>query len=599
MELRKHRKAPRRYSRELEEESSPQTRPSKPSPIKAKIIQYNPDLPPAVFPTLDPRQGLTDEKNLPDNHELTNDQKNARRPTSSSAPERDLTAATAPSRLQQPQTASASQTTKPGMDNGPGNPIWEKNMKLLDELDQRTEEEWFIKECETSSEEESTSNIDRTPVWDDIALALRIQMVYAAIGDDNNANRAMSRLRLNETQQDIMREELRLYEERESAEDAYIASHQKRLNDILLSGRTVPLDEDLFGEFYRDIESMNRDDTVASRAEVNDAKAYLDSCGMDSSALENFQSAGDMPCTDTESDEELERRYPNAPTVREVMAAEAAARGSLPDETGMSQPDPSNTGVSLPSPAENNANGEMLDEESNQVQPTFKRRKITGETIAVDVGDQPSLGSNVIQGMSDSIPRQGNVYGDDYPETPQQITGQGPSFEQTQTAAHRYLGWPATPRTPSLGAVPVLDSSRSDYDANAQSKQTVIPNQKAALTPNFGPASRTRKMAGQLPLFSPKVVGQNGRKGEDQGQAHQGLAVPQGSGYVWAGASTGEAPSSRAPTEQDCPTIVVDVPGEQSTASTRAGGDRAHTMGGTGTTETKTNKRGQSKQSKG
>lgn len=168
MELRKHIKAPRRYSRELEEESHPETRPSKPSPIKAKIINYNPHLPPAAFPTLDPRQVLARDNNLPDNHVSGNNDKHARGPTTLSSAERDLTAESASPHLHRPQTASVTQKTPPGMDNGPGNLIWEKNMKLMNELDERTEEEWFIKECETSSDEEAAnqtaSNVCRSSI---------------------------------------------------------------------------------------------------------------------------------------------------------------------------------------------------------------------------------------------------------------------------------------------------------------------------------------------------------------------------------------------------------------------------------------------------
>ncbi|KAI4176162.1 MAG: hypothetical protein LQ343_001206 [Gyalolechia ehrenbergii] len=608
MELRKHIKAPRRYSRELEEESHPETRPSKPSPIKAKIINYNPHLPPAAFPTLDPRQVLARDNNLPDNHVSGNNDKHARGPTTLSSAERDLTAESASPHLHRPQTASVTQKTPPGMDNGPGNLIWEKNMKLMNELDERTEEEWFIKECETSSDEEAAnqtaSNKNRLPVWDTIPLALQIEMVYAAIGDDTKPDRAMARLRLNETQREIMKEELRLYQEREGAEDAYIASHQGRLNEILLSGRRSQLDQDLFKDLYQNIDSMKRNDTVASRAEVNDAKAYMESCGLDSSELDNFQPAGNVPYMITESDEELERLYPNAPTIREVMAAEAAARGALPDEAAMSQPEPPNAEVSLLLPNENDADGEILENEANEVLPVFKRRKVTGDTIEVDVGDQSFLGNNAIQVMTDSIPEQGNAFGDDYPQTPQQITGQEPNFDVTSTAANRSIEWPATPPTPSLGAVPVLDSSGSDYDPNPKSKRTVISSRKAVLTPNFGPASeasatpKARKMAGQLPVLSPKAVGQNGKNVGNKDQAHQGLAMGEGAGYVWGGTSTVGARSSSATTEQDS-TILVDVPGQQSTAAQQAGGTGDTTMGGTGTTERKTKKRGRPKQSKG
>ncbi|KAL8932545.1 MAG: hypothetical protein Q9216_006789 [Gyalolechia sp. 2 TL-2023] len=601
MELRKNRNAPRRYSHEIEEESRSDSRPSKPSPIKARIIDYNPNLPPAAFPTLVPGQVSVRQNSSSDNHMFTNNHDHACSPTLLSTAECDMTAEFAPAHLQNPQAASATENIQHGMDNGPGNLIWEKNMQQMDELAQRTEEEWFIRECETSSDEESTnptaSRKNRPPVWDAIPLTLQIEMVYAAIGNDTKPDRAMARLKLNETQRNIMMEELRLYQEREGAEDAVIASHQRRLNDSLLSGRRSQLKKDHFKDFYQDIDNMKRNDIVASRAEVNGAKAYMESCGLKSYELDIFQAAGNIPCTIMESDE-LERLYPNAPTIREVMAAAKAT----PPETAMIPQEPSYAQVSLPLAVADDAGGEIFGDELDEVQPVFKRRKVSGETIEVDVGDQTFPGSNAI---SDSILHQGYAFDDDYPRTPEMMTGLGPSFDQTPTAVNKSIGWPATPPTPSLGAVPFLDSSGSDFDSDPKGKPTKIPSPKAALTPEFGPASEAGaipnacKRADHMPVLPPSVPVQRGSKGGNNGQAYEGFPMAQGAGIP----STEEAPSSSATTEQDS-TIVVDVPDRPSTAEAQQGGGGGDvTMGGNGIgttkkktkTKTKTKKRGRPK----
>lgn len=163
MELRKHIKAPKRYSRELEEDSPPVSptdvrQQSKPSRIKAKIVKYNPDLPPVAFPTLDPRTTLACDNSRSGKHGVPVRLASARKhikdrgSLSVSSTEREVTAS-ALKHLQHPREMSASQAKQYSNDNGPGNPIWEKNMKLMDEWDARNEEDWFVKGCETSDEE--------------------------------------------------------------------------------------------------------------------------------------------------------------------------------------------------------------------------------------------------------------------------------------------------------------------------------------------------------------------------------------------------------------------------------------------------------------
>lgn len=41
--------------------------------------------------------------------------------------------------------------------NGPNNPVYMSNMKVMEELGERTEEDWFMAEMETSDEEEPST----------------------------------------------------------------------------------------------------------------------------------------------------------------------------------------------------------------------------------------------------------------------------------------------------------------------------------------------------------------------------------------------------------------------------------------------------------
>lgn len=604
MELRKHVKAPRRYSHEIEEDSPPTSptkfRLSKPCPIKAKITQYNPDLPPAAFPTLDPRTTLacdtSQSEKLSDRQTDARKHDNARSSTSLSSTERELMA-------QQQRSMSTTPTTMSSIDNGPGNRIWEKNMKKMDEMSMRSEEEWFARECETSSEEDfPTRSASSVTLWDDIPLALQIKMVYAATRNDNLAHRSMGRLKLNQTQQEAMLDELLLYQAREKADVALIACHLNRLNDILLNGRRSQLNEDQFQDFYERLVKTIRKDIVASVAQVMDAKAYMESCGLDSSELDRC-----LPKEITDSNEELERRYPHAPKINEVMAADelekskAAAKETLSNEATTRKQESSHAQVYSPLSGRLVATGEV---ETNGEGPAFKKRKITSETIEVDVGDRPLLGSDTVQKKVSTTTKENgsSTFGylfEDYPRTPEQSTRQGLAFDQPLVEAIRFVGWPATPPTPSQGVVPHRDSGESEYEPKSKeqpSKNT--SSSKAALTPGFGRAPGSggtpvaRTTSGILVMLSPKVAGKeiNGAHTDRTRQSH---AIKQKDGHMKRGGSMVDAPSSSATTEHDS-TIVVNVQGQQPTVAQVDGEKDELSMGGTDVvvTKTKTKKRG-------
>lgn len=171
MELRKSssRKAPRRYEDELVEayDQPSSVRVARQPAYRGKVIEYNPQLPPAAFPTLNAGALPTESRQRSDVNGPPKQRKEAQTrsslfshrdsPTLSQSLQEDelfqISSQTIPETLQQPQMAfRASTSLRPG-DNGPGNPIWESNMAMMASSGQLTEDELFMAEMETSDED--------------------------------------------------------------------------------------------------------------------------------------------------------------------------------------------------------------------------------------------------------------------------------------------------------------------------------------------------------------------------------------------------------------------------------------------------------------
>lgn len=175
MRLRKSIKPPKRYEDELGEGGhlirSPSVT-SQPKAYRGKVIEHNPDLPPAAFPTLDPRRPTpprTNQQQLNHQKMPSNQRNHAHSPTASPPHQqpatnfsnRDLNH---PFSLRDPvfdypldNMTGFDPSSQQHMDNGVGNPIWERNMALLDGFEQRTDLEWEEAEMATSDEGSPTS----------------------------------------------------------------------------------------------------------------------------------------------------------------------------------------------------------------------------------------------------------------------------------------------------------------------------------------------------------------------------------------------------------------------------------------------------------
>ncbi|KAL9594778.1 MAG: hypothetical protein Q9219_006837 [cf. Caloplaca sp. 3 TL-2023] len=561
MNLRKSRKAPRRYDDELVELGSPnRSSPRKRSPPNAP---FNANLPRAAFPTLSLGQLRACENSMRDNHVSAEDYKSTQIPASPSPEtsiERNIAEEIHSLNLQRLKMASASRMARSVFDNGPGNQIWESNMKRMEELGQMTDEDWSMKQMETSDEDESTQakqNVRTSfaferepelhssvwdqaltriqqktsilpPAWDTIPSALQIEMVYEAAGDDHDAEHAMQRLKLNNTQQQIMTEQILLYKAREAEEDHRIVVHQSQLNDALLQWRRMTVPQGFFTKLY---ENSDRPDTVASAREVDDAKAYMRSCGLDSSFLYSWSLDGNVSSfIQIQSHDllgcRLVARYPHSVSWEEVQSAEAAVKSSLPKEIVAPDKLPEENGA-LPTPPDQIDNGQKPFDRAdlNQSLPISERQMID-ETIVVDVDNHHTFPPSR------------------YPETPLRTISQHSIFERTPKSYNRSVAWPPSPPSPTNGVLLPPDSDGSDYEPRPK-KQGTKPTKKdsvlhqKAMTSNEAHGPKNNGIPYRL---APKKESPNTLHDADAGTQSSGAAI-----------------------EQEDSTIVVDVPVQNST----------------------------------
>ncbi len=177
---RRKKKAPKRYVDELEQEEEEEGGQSQnlllPSArhgaYRGPVIEFNPDLTPAAFPTLDPRANNAFH---PSSHVHTTQHKNSADPSASSThqqqqerspSEADLNYQSMDSTdrrmisefrqfdphhlLMNPLMGAPCHDTS----NGPDNPVWRNNMRIMDDMGKMTDEELIMAEMATSDEDE-------------------------------------------------------------------------------------------------------------------------------------------------------------------------------------------------------------------------------------------------------------------------------------------------------------------------------------------------------------------------------------------------------------------------------------------------------------
>lgn len=183
-------------------------------------------------------------------------------------------------------------------DNGPNNPVYMRNMELMEEWGGMTEFDRAMEAMKDSDEDEPEGTVaqelaqgvtefDPPPSWDDLTNALKLD-----VGDtvnelcDADPETIMNKLRLNSLQKDELTRLSMQRKQRQAEEDRNSKLLRDHQREILLKGGSISSEENrdmMERTIYR---STNEDNSiVATRAEVNKAKRYLRYCGFDPSKL--------------------------------------------------------------------------------------------------------------------------------------------------------------------------------------------------------------------------------------------------------------------------------------------------------------------------
>ena len=183
-------------------------------------------------------------------------------------------------------------------DNGPNNPIYMRNMKLMEEWAEMTDFDCEMEAMKDSDEDESQATVTQElpqevtedsppPSWDDLGVAVKLDVADTVNGlYDAHPDAIMNALRLDDSQKDDLTRLLIQRTERQAEEDRNAKLLRDHQREILLKGGTISSEENqemMNRTIYR---SAGEEAFItATRAEVNKAKRYLQHVGFDPSIL--------------------------------------------------------------------------------------------------------------------------------------------------------------------------------------------------------------------------------------------------------------------------------------------------------------------------
>ena len=176
-------------------------------------------------------------------------------------------------------------------DNGPNNPTYMRNMRLLEGMDQRTEFDDYMDEMATSDEDEPAETVAHplnTTSWDDLSIAVKLDLVDEVneVSDDATPEDIMNMLQLSELQKAELTQLLIQRKDREVEEKRNSKLLNEHTREVLHSGRNITSEEsrDMMDRtIWRSAKEDNY--VTASRAEARKGEDYLRRCGIDPSIL--------------------------------------------------------------------------------------------------------------------------------------------------------------------------------------------------------------------------------------------------------------------------------------------------------------------------
>ena len=317
-------------SSELEEEiyesPKPKTSKLKKRPAyRGKVTEFNPNLPPAAFPTLDHpsyvHNGGTVAIDLV-SHSLGSESQElaafeAINPDSLGRdPHPEETVLTENFPVPTPTTADSThrnspfvmQRSKKGQkqargnmpssmhggpnDNGPQNPIWASNMARMVEAGKMSDLDRIMLEMETSDEEDAATDTrsklarknstPKYPAWDDLTVTHKLDLADTIAELYPDPTHVMHQLRLNPSQKEELVGLLIDRQDRATREKANQLKLMNQTKEMLLRGE--PLPQSKFHQMVEDTlyEHIQEDHHIQTNLmELKKARAYLGHCGFD------------------------------------------------------------------------------------------------------------------------------------------------------------------------------------------------------------------------------------------------------------------------------------------------------------------------------
>ena len=277
-------------------------------------------------------------------------------------------------------------------DNGPNNPIYMRNMELMEELGGMNDFDRTMEAMKDSDEDEpevtaaeaiaqelarGVHEYSPTPSWDDLTAALKLDVADAVNGLYNaDPDSIMNVLRLDGLQKADLNRLLNQRTQRKAEEDRnskLLRDHQRA---ILLNGGTISSEENrdmMDRTIYRSTDEDNF--PIATRAEVNRAKRYLQHIGFDSSILEWTDPFTGVPVSYNDQDI----------TMNITMTARMGESSNSDGEAGGSSPPPAQlstqTRAPPPQPHAESALPQRKDAQEKDKQswtPSHRRAKTSG-----------------------------------------------------------------------------------------------------------------------------------------------------------------------------------------------------------------------------
>ena len=545
-----------------EEQYRPPTAPRRVSGYRGKVVEYDPNLPPAAFPTLELGQEReestralqdTTMRNLPPGQTHRNLPCEMHQPTHStlnrfssvslhqsrfgdsaiSRPAIDITShrsrntheSTTSMRYPSlPRGAATAQTGSPlerpslqgeqwwDTSNNMRNPVYANNMRTMQRLSARTEDDWNIAEMETSDEEETSARTatstsaraHRSPqemaqLWEELPLALKLDLLDIMEDVCPTRAEAMQGLRLNGAQSQELLHHLEERNRQTASEDEAIQTLQTETHRVLLSRSGEQL-KNVTQTGYRNMlekglyRTRRADYYTATSGEVAKAKDYLSYCEQNPELLDHWNNVMGSSVDGANDGNEQDSVFQRIPNGEESVPKVVTSIRQVPPEAAF----PTKTCIPVRHTPKSAA--------PNTVQPTANPSEdaqlaVTPSRLSITTTDPNSVVHPLDLHKPSSMPRASEI------QTPN-ITPDSLVPQQISDRPERMFVSDHPKNVPAPENPAVKEDSESNEEPPLKKRETAISKRKSApansiLSNNTASASKASTKSRKRVTFTP------------------------------------------------------------------------------------------------